>query len=99
MPILHWSPRSPYVRKAMVALHEKGLADEVETVRTHADPMIPHEELMRINPLSKIPTLEREDKPAIWDSRVICEWADTIGTSGPRLFPAGFRDADDRPAR
>ena len=88
MPTLHWSPRSPYVRKAMVALHEKGLAAQVTTVRTHADPLIPHEGLMQVNPLSKIPTLEREGLPPIWDSRVICEWADATGQAGPRLFPA-----------
>ncbi len=88
MPMLHWSPRSPYVRKAMVALHEKGLADQVQTLRTAADPMVPHEGLMEVNPLSKIPTLERDGAPALWDSRVICEWADLTGPSGPRLFPA-----------
>lgn len=90
MTLLHWSPRSPYVRKAMVALHEKDLANKVPTVRTHADPLIPHDELMRINPLSKIPTLERDDAPAIWDSRVICEWADHYGDTGPSLFPNDF---------
>ncbi len=89
MPILHWSPRSPYVRKAMVALHEKGLADKVETVRTHADPMIPHEGLMAINPLSKIPTLELEDGRVLFDSHVVCEWADLESADGPQLFPAG----------
>lgn len=88
MPVLHWSPRSPYVRKAMVALHEKGLADQVQTPRTAADPMVPHEGLMAVNPLSKIPTLERDGAPAIWDSRVICEWADMTGPTGPTLFPA-----------
>lgn len=88
MPTLHWSPRSPYVRKAMVAIHEKGLNDRVTTIRTAADPMVPHEALMHTNPLSKIPTLEREDGPAIWDSRVICEWADANGPAGPVLFPA-----------
>lgn len=88
MPTLHWSPRSPYVRKAMVALHEKGLDGIVRTTRTAADPMVPHEGLMEINPLSKIPTLERDDAETIWDSRVICEWADMTGTSGPVLFPS-----------
>ncbi|OWY10458.1 glutathione S-transferase [Thioclava sp. F42-5] len=88
MLILHWSPRSPYVRKAMVALHEKGLADKVETVRTHADPMIPHEGLMAINPLSKIPTLELEDGRVLFDSHVVCEWADLESADGPQLFPA-----------
>lgn len=41
MALLHWSPRSPYVRKAMVAIREKGLEGRVEIVRTAADPMIP----------------------------------------------------------
>jgi glutathione S-transferase len=89
MPLLHWSPRSPYVRKAMVALHEKGLADGVRTVRTYADPMIPHEGLMRLNPLSKIPTLELDDGRVLFDSHVICRWADEQSEAGPRLFPCG----------
>ncbi|WBU63531.1 glutathione S-transferase family protein [Paracoccus aerodenitrificans] len=87
MPILHWSPRSPFVRKAMVAIHEKGLADQIEIRRTPVDPLIPLEPFMALNPLSKIPTLEREDAPPIFDSRVIMEWADTVGTAGPKLFP------------
>ena len=96
MPLLHWSPRSPYVRKAMVALHEKGLAETVRTVRTYADPMIPHPALMQLNPLSKIPTLELEDGRVLFDSHVICRWADGQGTTGPRLFPeeAGRLDAE-----
>lgn len=84
---LHWSPRSPYVRKALVALHEKGLSDQVTLLRTFADPLIPHDGLMEINPLSKIPTLERSGLPPLYDSRVIMEWADLQGQSGPQLFP------------
>lgn len=89
MPILHWSPRSPYVRKVMIALREKGLEDRVTTVRTHADPMIPHEGLMKLNPLSKIPTLELDDGMILFDSHVICRWIDAQGDTGPRLFPEG----------
>ena len=88
MNTLHWSPRSPYVRKVMVALHEKGLADRVETVRTLADPMLPPQDFFATHPLAKIPTLERDGAPPIWDSRVIMEWADLSSDSGPRLFPA-----------
>ncbi|MCR8551026.1 glutathione S-transferase family protein [Salipiger sp. P9] len=88
MNILHWSPRSPYVRKVMVAIHEKGLTDEVETVRTLADPMVPPKDFFATNPLAKIPTLEREGAPPIWDSRVVMEWADLTSETGPRLFPA-----------
>lgn len=89
MALLHWSPRSPYVRKAMVAIREKGLEGRVEIVRTAADPMIPHQGLMALNPLSKIPTLELEDGRVLFDSHVICRWADATGSGGPRLFPEG----------
>jgi glutathione S-transferase len=88
MPLLHWSPRSPYVRKVMIALHEKGLIDRVTTVRTHVDPMIPLEGFMDINPLSKIPTLELDDGLALFDSHVVCRWVDANSSVGPRLFPS-----------
>lgn len=88
MDVLHWSPRSPYVRKVMVALHEKGLTERVRTVRTLADPMLPPRDFFAVNPLAKIPTLEREGAPPLWDSRVLLEWADLSSDTGPRLFPS-----------
>jgi glutathione S-transferase len=84
---LHWSPRSPYVRKVMVAAHELGLTDRLQMVRTVVGGTMPHRELMRDNPLGKIPTLVLEDGSAIYDSPVICEYLDTLH-DGPRLFPA-----------
>lgn len=90
---LHWSPRSPFVRKVMVALHEKGLADQIETVRTYADPLVVPQDFLSVNPLGKIPTLELTapdgtDGVTLYDSRVIMEWADGQTTNGPQLFPA-----------
>src|ERR1700684_4079069 len=87
--ILHWSPRSPYVRKVMIAAHEMGLTDRIRTVRTTVGGTTPHAELMRINPLGKIPTLELEDGSVIYDSPVIIEYLDTLHT-GPKLFPAAW---------
>jgi glutathione S-transferase len=87
--VLHWSPRSPYVRKVMIAAHEMGLSDRLRTVRTVAGGTTPHEELMRINPLGKIPTLELEDGSAIYDSPVIIEYLDTLHT-GPRFYPVAW---------
>ena len=84
---LHWSPRSPYVRKVMIVAHELGLADRIETVRTVVGGTQPHVELMRENPLGKIPTLVLEDGTIIYDSPVICEYLDTLH-AGPKLFPA-----------
>jgi len=87
--ILHWSPRSPYVRKAMIAIGEMGLQDRVRTVRTVAGGTTPHRELMKINPVGKIPTLELPDGTAIYDSPVIIEYLDTLH-DGPKLYPAAW---------
>lgn len=84
---LHWSPRSPYVRTVMVAAYERGLADRIETVRTVVGGTIVHRELMAENPLGKIPTLMLPDGAILFDSRVICEYLDTVA-QGTRLFPA-----------
>ncbi|MFG1344091.1 glutathione S-transferase family protein [Xanthobacter autotrophicus DSM 431] len=84
---MHWSPRSPFVRKAMIAIHEMGLQDQVTCVRTVASPFKAHEELMDDNPLSKLPTLVLDDGTVVYDSHVICEYLDTLH-AGPHLFPA-----------
>jgi glutathione S-transferase len=84
---LHWSPRSPFVRKVMIVAHELGLAERIDCVRTVAAATRPHAELMRDNPLSKIPTLVLDDGSVLYDSRVICEYLDGRG-SARKLFPA-----------
>ncbi len=86
--LLHWSPRSPYVRKVMIAAHEMGLQDRLHCVRTVVGGTTPHLELMRENPLGKIPTLVLADGTIIYDSPVLCEYLDTLH-HGPKLFPAG----------
>jgi glutathione S-transferase len=83
---LHWSPRSPFVRKVMVFAHETGLAGRIEKVRTTVEMMKPNAVLMKDNPLSKIPTLLTDDGQTLFDSVVICEYLDTLH-QGPRLFP------------
>jgi glutathione S-transferase len=87
--ILHWSPRSPYVRKVLIALSEIGLQDRVRTVRTVTGGTTPHWELMKLNPVGKIPTLELSDGTVIYDSPVIIEYLDTLH-DGPKLFPAAW---------
>jgi glutathione S-transferase len=84
---LHFSPRSPYVRKVMIVAHETGLLDRLRTVRTVVGGTTPHSELMRENPLGKIPTLVLNDRTVVYDSQVICEYLDTLH-DGARLFPA-----------
>ena len=82
---LHHSPTSPFVRKVIVVLHETGLVGEVELVPAQAAPVgattFPH----AANPLGKVPTLERADGPALYDSRVITRFLDD--RAGTRLYP------------
>ncbi len=84
--LLHWSPRSPYVRKVLVVAHEAGLADRLDCVRTVVGGVVPHLPLMTENPLGKIPTLRTPDVGVLYDSPVICEYLDGLGGTG--LFPA-----------
>jgi glutathione S-transferase len=82
---LHWSPKSPYVRKVMICAHELGLVDRLELVRSVAAMLKPNARLMDDNPLSKIPTLVLDDGFALFDSVVICEYLDDLAQGS--LFP------------
>jgi glutathione S-transferase len=83
---LHWSPKSPYVRKVMVCAQELDLLDRLELVRSVAAMLKPNAAIMADNPLSKIPTLVREDGLVLFDSVVICEYLNEL--AGGSLFPA-----------
>ena len=84
---LHWSPRSPFVRKVMIVLHETGLLDRVTCIRTVvASAAEPNSDLLPDNPLGKIPTLVLDDGSALFDSRVIAEYLDGLH-SGQKIFP------------
>ena len=89
---LHWSPRSPFVRKVMIVAHERGMTGRITCVRTVAETTKPHAELMKDNPLSKIPTLVLDDGTVLYDSPVICEYLDALD-GAPKLFPQRPRRA------
>ena len=83
---LHWSPRSPFVRKVMIVLHEVGLSDAVDLSRNVVALQLPTPTaVLADNPLGKIPALVNEDGLQLIDSRVICEYLDLRAGTG--LFP------------
>ncbi len=88
---LHWSPRSPYVRKVMLAACELGLQDRLERQRTVVAMSSSNADLRADNPLNKIPTLVLDDGLAIFDSYVICEYLDELAGGG-RLIPRHGRE-------
>ena len=71
---LHWSPKSPFVRKVMIVAHECALVDRIELIRSVAAMRTPNPALMADNPLNKIPTLRLADGTVLYDSTVICEY-------------------------
>jgi glutathione S-transferase len=82
---LFYSPTSPFVRKVMATAIAVGLDDRITKVACN-----PHEsrpDLLAVNPLSKVPCLVTDDAVALFDSPVICEYLDFIGSG--TLFPAG----------
>jgi glutathione S-transferase len=81
---------SPYVRKVRIVMAEKKLdyAFTVEDVWS-ADTTI-----MQSNPLGKVPCLVMEDGGAMFDSRVIVEYLDTLTPVGKLIPPNGRERAE-----
>lgn len=84
---LFYGPASPFVRKVVVTLHETGQIEDVELVRAIGTPVDSSAMPISQNPLGKIPTLVRDEGPALFDSRVICRYLDHRAGTG--LYPEG----------
>jgi glutathione S-transferase len=76
------SDGSPYVRKVRVVLAEKKIDYRFE----REDVWSPRTTIGQANPLGKVPTLITDDGAAVFDSRVIAEYLDTV-TPISRLIP------------
>lgn len=84
---LHWSSRSPFVRKVMICAHETGIAGKLDCVYSIVSLSKPNADVMRDNPLGKIPTLILDDGRILYDSIVICEYFASV-QPGSTLFPS-----------
>ncbi|MDQ7071173.1 MAG: glutathione S-transferase family protein [Rhodobacterales bacterium] len=76
---------SPFVRKVHVLLHETGQTGDVEIIDIKTAPTNSHSDAIAANPSGKIPSLIREDGPAIYDSRVITRYLDARANAN--LYP------------
>ena len=81
---LFYSPTSPFVRKVNVFAIESGLDEKIEWVATN--PWQAEDILTAENPLSQVPTLITDDGMILYDSRVICEYLDTLHFEN-KFFP------------
>lgn len=76
---------SPFARKVRVSILELNLSDAVEEIEVMGTPLDSGSIKLSSNPLGKIPSLERPDGPAIYDSRVITRYLDD--RAGGKLYP------------
>ena len=83
---LFGSAASPFVRKVRIVASEAGLDERVVWHELNTSPVDPDLELVEANPLAKMPTMKTEEGQVLYDSRVICEYLDSLG-EGPRMFP------------
>ena len=84
------SSSSPYVRKVRVVMAEKKLEyqlvlDDVWSADTT---------IAQSNPLGKVPCLVMEGGEALFDSRVIVEYLDTLSPVGKLIAPLGRERAE-----
>ncbi|HEX6112996.1 MAG TPA: glutathione S-transferase N-terminal domain-containing protein [Geminicoccaceae bacterium] len=83
---LHHNIASPFVRKVMAVAIETGQEDRLERITRMMTPVKPDADLAKDNPLGKVPCLITDEGVALYDSRVICEYLDSLH-GGPKMFP------------
>ncbi len=78
---------SPFARKVMACAVARGIERHITLVPTSGE----SDALTSVNPLGKLPCLVTDDGLALFDSRVICEYLDTVGNVFPLFPPLGSR--------
>jgi len=75
---------SPYVRKVRIVMAEKKLDFQLVL-----EDVWGHDAILKSNPLGKVPCLVMEGGEAVFDSRVIVEYLDTLSPVGRLIPPSG----------
>lgn len=81
------STTSPYVRKVRIVMADK----KIDYQFVLEDVWAPDTTITESNPLGKVPCLVMEDGGAVFDSRVIVEYLDTLTPVG-KLIPSSGRE-------
>ena len=84
---LRWSPTSPFVRKVVVMMKEKGIEDQIK--KEKSNPLSAQDRAATPSPLGQIPSLITDNGDVIYDSPVIIEYLDTVFDGPTMLPPAG----------
>jgi len=87
---LIWAGASPYARKVMLVAEELGISDTIKTTDGSGTPVSPNPTTTTYNPLGKLPCLIPNNGPAIYDSRVICQYL-ISQVEGQKLLAEGTK--------
>ncbi len=79
------APASPYVRKVRAVMAEKKL----DYAFVHENVWAEGTQIHTANPLGKVPCLVMDGQDAVFDSRVIVEYLDTLSPVGKLIPPSG----------
>ncbi len=85
---LHWSPRSPFVRKVMIVAHETGMVNQINCVRSVAIRTKANPDILRDSPVGRIPVMVLENGIVLSGSYFICDYLDTLH-DGRKVIPSG----------
>lgn len=83
---LHWSPRSPFVRKVMIVAHEINLVSRLELVRSVAVRTKPNPDIIIDSPVGRIPVLVTDNGVVLSGSYAICDFLDSLH-QGRKMIP------------
>jgi glutathione S-transferase len=82
---LIFTPNPKYIHKALVVAHEGGILDRLTMVRSV--PFDDDTSIWTYNPLGKVPCLILDDGSPLFGGLVICEYLDSLSTTGRSVFP------------
>ena len=75
---------SPFVRRVAITMNCYGLSFERRVLSVFAD----FDEMLKVNPLGKVPVLELDNGELIFDSRLIIDYLDRLIPEKNRLVPS-----------
>lgn len=88
---LFYSTASPFVRKVLILIHEKGLQGDIALTPAMVSPVAQAQAVVAHNPTGHIPTLILDDGIALFDSSVICQYLGSLA-GGDVLLPEAAGD-------
>lgn len=96
---LFYSPFHDFAHKALIVIHEAGIAAQIETIPTfpfrnlNAEWVTGQYDISALNPLGTVPFLTLDDGTALYASQVVVEYLDSLGDRS--LYPAQGADRYD----